>query len=187
MVDLAIDGHILRQSKIEDCETLGPHLRKADIEELHLAEYPSSVEALIKSFKNSKKAITVLSQDGQAQMMFGVGWTRTPRVGLVWLLASDYIFECQKTFLRYSRPAVNWMLEDHDLILNCVHDENTVSLNWLRWLSFEAIQHYPDYGIGAPFTEMALFKDEVTKSMYLSKSWPQGRSFEDVFAPTRHV
>jgi hypothetical protein len=169
----------LRPSRAEDCAALAPRLRAADVTELRLAGQGEPADALRASFDNSKKCVSVATQDDVVQMMFGVAWTRTPRVGLVWMLSSDWIFQAKHTFLRHSRPIVGWMLEDHDLILNDIHDENVTSMNWLEWLGFTAISHTPDFGIGAPFTEMALFKDDQTRAMYLERVWPMPQTIAE--------
>jgi len=165
----------LRAAVEGDCGALAPRLRDADVTELKLAGEDNPLDALTASFANSKKCTTVATNDDTVQMMFGVAWTRTPRVGLVWMLSSDWIFQGQRTFLRHSKPVVAWLLDGHDIILNDIHDENITSLNWLKWLGFSAISHNPEFGTGAPFTEMALFKDAQTRAMYLDRDWPQQR------------
>ena len=165
-------GCLIRLAQASDIDDLAPRLRDADCRELDLAEHGPPKQALTESLENSKIALSLLDPSGRVQTMFGVAWSGTPRVGIVWLLSSDFIQEQPLAYLRLSRPCITLLADGHDVIANNVHDENKVSLNWLRWLGFEATQHHPDFGKGAPFTMMARFSSAQVREMYLNKFWP---------------
>jgi len=176
---LHLNDCLLRDATPEDCKALSPRLRAADVTELHLAKASAPETSLLKSLENSKKAISVLDNNNVVQMMFGVGWGFTPRVGLVWLLSSDWVLTNQQSIARFTKPLTKWLLLDHDVILNYVHDENEVSMRWLKWQGFIPLRRDPNYGRGAPFTQMALFKDEATRHIYVDRIWPKTHSLED--------
>lgn len=169
---MKIKDFTIRPSVTNDMHALSCHLREDDTHELLLSNYGSPINGLTDSYNNSKICLSLISADGKVQAMAGVGWTANPRVGLAWLLSSDYIYSMPRTFLEFCRPGIRSFMQGHDVLYNNVHDANTKSMKWLKWLGFEETFKHPNFGKGAPFTEMSLFASEDVRRMYLEKTWP---------------
>ncbi len=154
----------LRHATASDVPCLEKALRKQDVEEItYYCELPVH-EILQQSFQNSKQCITLEKPNGGIAAMSGVGWTNNPRVGRIWLLSSDYIYEHREKFGIQTKKIINYWMDGHDVIFNHVHDKNIQSFRWLEWLGFTPTDHLPSVGSHSqPFTEFSKFRNEDTK------------------------
>lgn len=163
---------IIRSSQDEDPESLSKDLRKEDVLEIKYYSGRDGITSLTNGHKHSKMCFTMTDLDGAVFAMFGVGWTANPRVGIVWLLSSDYLSKVNRDFLLNSQYYVDLMMQGHDVLFNHVHDFNAASVKWLRWLGFEATDHLPEVGSDKqPFTEYSKFSSREIKELYLKRDW----------------
>jgi len=100
--------------------------------------------------------------------MFGVGRRQAPRVGTVWLLASDD-FERFGGQLRREGPYwVDVLMIGHDVLANFVAADHRVAIRWLSWLGFEFLVLHRGVGAGGEdFWEFAAFRPGV-RERYLA-------------------
>lgn len=112
-------------------------MRQADREEVLASGGKSPAEALIWSLRKSSAAWTALI-DGRPEVMFGVGdLDILSGIGAPWLLGTDAVEKHHVAFLRLSVDFRAQLLARYSILRNFVHDKNTVSKRWLRWLGFE--------------------------------------------------
>lgn len=133
--------------------SLAPRLREADLDEVWASGRHTGLEALTKSVKLSTLAWTALF-DGQPEVMWGVAEypIRDGSFGIVWLLASDRMYEVRGRFLEESKNYVSTMNEVFDTIFNYVHAGNIKSQRWLLSLGFHKVSIQPDFnGNGETF------------------------------------
>ncbi len=127
-------------------------LREADRIEVLRSHGHSEEKALRSSLRRSRYALTALVDDAPVAM-FGVapsGLISTS--GVIWLLATD---ESEKHWMRFgkiSRDAVEFFRTQFSVIENFVDAENTISINWLRWLGFTLAPEPVPFGVAqTPF------------------------------------
>jgi hypothetical protein len=156
----------------QDAHDLAPNLRQGDVDELRYYNNGKALDVLLASYKNAKLSLTLKDTNGKTAAMFGVGWTQNPRVGRIWLLSSDYIYEIGKPFLRECPKIIGIFMQGHDLLFNHVYDDNLPSIRWLQWLGFEATQRFPEVGEEKqPFTEFCLFSSSSVRDLYVNRDW----------------
>ena len=138
---------------------LSGRLRAADVEEIEAASGRTPEAALFYSLGASDEDMRwACLYDGLPVALFGVGGVR-PDAGSVWLLGSDELTRPAKTFLRLSREYVDLMHTRYPLLFNRVDDRHRESQRWLRWLGFEPVGDFPEYGPeGRPFTYYESFR-----------------------------
>ena len=139
---------------IEHAVLLAPNLRDSDVRELMASAGHAPLEALIKSVRVSDgdMAWTALV-DGVPAVMWGVApHSNTASIGVVWLLASDLIYQIKKTFLKECPKYITLMHMRYKMMLNYVDIRHTASLIWLDQLGFFVADFQPSYGAGkTPF------------------------------------
>ena len=143
-----------RFSTMEDAEKLAPVLREEDVQEVLAAGSTSPLASLRRGVRFSKPAITVDDENGNPALMMGVAPSVDPEVGHIWLLSSDIITRRPTTFLRQSRPWLEFFHSRYPVLTNRVDARNVVHIKWLRWLGFTFLKQYPGSGPGNyPFHE----------------------------------
>tara|TARA_R100000388_G_C7177304_1_gene126907 strand:+ start:90 stop:587 length:498 start_codon:yes stop_codon:yes gene_type:complete len=144
-----------RPSKEEDCFILAPNLRHQDSLEVSYSVGLSNEKALLTALELSRQECNSIIYKDTVIGMFGVGVDPEDKQrGIPWLLASDSIFDIQRTFIRESKKWVNSISQDYYLLYNYVHIGNRPSIKWLKFLGFHFIRLIPDYGVGKkPFYE----------------------------------
>lgn len=126
----------IREATADDIPALAAAMRQADREEVDAAHGHTAEEALAASLAGSTRAWTGLV-DGEPVCMFGVGPISVlAGRGAPWMLGTDRLERCPRTFLRRSRTCVAAMLAVYPWLENYVAEKNTVSIAWLRWLGF---------------------------------------------------
>ena len=150
-------------------EELAPRLREGDRLEIRAAFDRPADEILRTGFRNAKRCWTVLG--GRCPVaMFGVGHRREPRVGTVWLLASDDFDGLRSRLKREGPYWVEVLMTGHDVLTNFVRADNRVAVRWLRWLGFELLVLHRGIGRGEEdFWEFAAFRPGA-RERYLSRA-----------------
>ena len=162
----------VRKSLQQDIFDLAPRLREADTIELrHWGSDPR--KALMDSLLNAKICLSLKDSKGKTAAMFGVGWTSSPRIGRIWFLSSDDLYQISRLFLRESPRFTEYFMKGHDVLFNQVHDRNIISARWLRWLGFEPTRNLLEVGQNkASFIEFCLFRSLQVRDIYLNQTWP---------------
>ena len=115
----------------------GMKLRDADVAELAITNPGVSVDSLLEHAVQASFFVELVRVEGKPAIVYGVAPTRVYGVGSVWMLASDDIGRIRKQFVAGCREKVEMMNRMFPVLCNWVHAENTVAVNWLRWLGFE--------------------------------------------------
>lgn len=178
---------VVATTKTEDIEPLAADLRSGDLKEIRYYEAKDGLTVLKESVTNAKICFTLSDLDGLPAAMFGVGWTKNPRAGRVWLLSSEYLYKIGRPFLLECPSYIDLFMHGHDLIFNHVHDGNIASIKWLEWLGFEATSKFPAVGEHKqPFTEYSKFASPAVKNLYLNRDWNTYISEIDKLATMRN-
>jgi hypothetical protein len=61
-----------------------------------------------------------------------------PEVGSIWMVGTAGLESISLSFLRACRPAITQAHERFRVLACAAHRDNTLHLNWLRWLGFTA-------------------------------------------------
>lgn len=109
-------------------------MRWADAMEVGHGSGSTPREALISGNCYSREMFTVEWQ-GRPVAAFGV-CGEPGGGGVPWMLATDDLPAIRKTFLRECRPVVERWLRQYTSLSNAVWSENTVHIEWIKWLGF---------------------------------------------------
>jgi hypothetical protein len=140
---------------------MAPHLRAADVAEVHAASGRTPFDALRVSLRCSTQAWTGLV-DGTPACIWGVGpWSLAGGLGCPWLLGTAQVERHARAFLRRSRHCLGQMLETYDALENFVDARNATSLRWLAWLGFTIAPATPHGFLGLPFHRFSMRRGDV--------------------------
>ena len=133
---------IIRESRVLDCEMLGPNLRKADLLDL---EGHDPVKALKDGLAGLICRTGVYK--GEVCGMFGVSSPMDMKEhgywAPVWLLGSDVLVaRARRSFLKQCRKELTTLegVKGIDYLFNRVHHRNVVHLRWIVALGFDVIR-----------------------------------------------
>lgn len=124
----------VREARFEDIALM--ELREPDRQEV-LALGVEPQEALQLSLQNSTMAFTAFN-NGNPLAMFGVApVTILGDRAIVWLLTTNEVNKCKKTFAKYSRLFRDYFLQHYPILENYVDARYKTSINWLKWCGAE--------------------------------------------------
>jgi hypothetical protein len=139
----------VRPATREDCLSLAPNLREADLQELQHAVGLPAREVLLIGYHTADHFYAAVWED-EVVALFGVNGVPGV-VGFPWMLASGALTGIRKSFLRECSGVVQGMLREYGTLENHVWAKNEVHIQWLRWLGFTVESAVP-FGIdGEPF------------------------------------
>jgi len=148
-------------SVITDCQEIAENMREQDRIELELSNGYAPLQALVLSHAMSQECNTVLLDDVPVGM-FGVvpnGMFSAP-----WLLGTKELEKLPITLVKIGKQWVEETNAKHPLLINYVHKDNTVAIEWLKHLGFKFIRLYDKHGVGqAPFYQFVRIKECVTQ------------------------
>lgn len=148
----------VRKAILADAAKLAPNLRQADLQEIAALSNRPPKEALEAGIRAGNSYTLVLAS-GEIAAVFGTAPTADPKLGAVWLLASDAILKIRFTFLRHSRTWLNILFAEHALLGNFVDARNALHISWLRWLGFRFLRRTPLGLHGEEFFEFVRLKE----------------------------
>jgi hypothetical protein len=152
--------HHYRPARFEDCREIAPLMREQDVKEVMYSHGFNPLKALQESYRLSQVHNSIIHEDGSVVGMFGVadaGAYASP-----WLLGTDKIIDTRKEFIPQAIEWVNRMSDKYPLMFNFVHEDNTVSIRWLKSLGFEFIKLDKEYGVGKkPFYQFVRIQNNV--------------------------
>ena len=131
----------LRKPSMADVELLSRNLRERDIEEC-LAHGHTPLEALTLGFQHSRSLYTLVSPEGEAFGMLGVGDSPLPGLGAIWMLGSKGLEGYPMTLVRQSKIVLEQLFNEtpYDGFYNYVYAKNTLHVQWLKWLGFSLLR-----------------------------------------------
>lgn len=116
-------------------------MRKEDRLELERF-YEESPEAVLRqSFEQSEITWAAYRPDNLPVAIWGVAKAGEPEelrhVGIPWMIGTDFIKECYRDFLFFSRHFDFLMGRKFDMLINAIDAEYAGARRWLRWLGYE--------------------------------------------------
>lgn len=146
----------------EGLNHIADNMRDADAAEVWASNRFTPRGALRVSVKASDYNTMVLG-DGEPIAVLGLRvHDILTGTGVPWLLGTEVAAtKYRRYFLTQSKDIIGDMLTVCPKLFNYVHDENTVSIEWLKWLGFEMDDPQP-YGCeGELFRKFYLEKNDV--------------------------
>lgn len=141
----------------EHIEQLAKSMRPEDMEEVLASGGFDPLDALERSVAVSELVRTAVF-DGEVAAIWGVMPGAPPvtalggsAVGIPWALTGRAVNRRPKAFLRYSRLAVDEMLEHYELLAQFVDGRYDAALRWAAWLGFQVLPPVPFGVAGLPF------------------------------------
>lgn len=133
-----------------DLDYLAENLGSADRAELQACGYTDTRQALEHCWNNSKETFVGLI-DGVPVALFGCAehGLLLSAEGVPWLLGTDQMRTSRRVLQRMARRYIRVMLGRYQRLMNVVHCENTVAIEWLKRLGFrvsEDRRQYPNTG-----------------------------------------
>jgi len=132
---------------VEMVESIAADMRQADIDEVWASNHHTPLESMMKGWEASDFS-TVAMCDGEPLVMIGlVKRDVLSGSGVVWMLGANRAMKYKKEFFRQTKPVIDEMLTICPRLCNMVHEKNTGSIQWLKWLGFtigEPIPHGSD-------------------------------------------
>jgi hypothetical protein len=125
----------VRASTFNDCIELSKTMREEDKREIWHISRSSPLNSLIDGLLHSSKCWTV-EWKGSVVAMFGVV-RHDDVVGVPWMLASEDLKKIKKSFLRECHQYVERMFDGFQVLTNCAWSQNTIHIQWLKWLGFK--------------------------------------------------
>lgn len=127
---------------LEHINQLKPRIREADRVELTLSAGQSPEYLLEVSFHGSAKCFAWLD-DGVVLCVFGVVPSRTPGMGVPWMISSEEAVSKGKRLVRYCFEKIMELGKGYDYLYNYVHADNHVAVRWLKWCGFIFLDPIP--------------------------------------------
>tara|TARA_R100001463_G_scaffold7287_2_gene23044 strand:- start:534 stop:1067 length:534 start_codon:yes stop_codon:yes gene_type:complete len=122
------------KAKPTHAEFLQHELRYSDNRECLIAGV-TPWRALMEPLKDDNAETFTALVDNKPVMMFGVV-AKHDLVGTIWMLCSDEVDKHPKTFLKWSRPFVDYFQRQFLLLENVCPVEHYKTLTWLGYLDF---------------------------------------------------
>ena len=100
-----MDNKLLTPTTVEDVDFIAPKLRQADYEECKAATGNEPLGVLHNGLDIGDITLTLRSPNGERVGLCGVVKSDLENAGVVWMCATDDIYQYQMTFLRNSKEA----------------------------------------------------------------------------------
>lgn len=112
-------------------------MRAQDVAEVRAAGH-TDMHAVIASSIARSTMCWACYVDGQLAAIFGCApfGSALDSRGVPWLLGTDLIPKHRRTLMRHARRYIARMLAAYPALINTVHAENTVAVEWLRHMGF---------------------------------------------------
>lgn len=134
----------VKPATVADGKLLFQNLRHEDYREVEAASGDVQ-QAITKSIELSSNP-QAFWYDAQLLCIWGVvpvSWLK--REGCPWMLATTFLLDHKFQFLRRSVREKRRILNEYDLLRQCVDSRNKVTIDWLKWLGFTI---YPAQPLG---------------------------------------
>ncbi len=125
------------KARLADALDLAPRLREMDLRELRAVTDDAPAEVLSRDIAGSDFAWAAVI-GGRCHALFGVtSFPATPGVGIPWFLSSDIAVKFRREWLEVAPRYLDAMHAKYRTLTNAVHQENAVSIRWLRRMGFQ--------------------------------------------------
>lgn len=139
-------NHEIVPATAEHALSLGPRLRKGDVQEIQASSGGNPGDVLMLSVAMSPMSWAWLYR-GRVQALFGAAPDPArPGVGIPWLLVAKGVSRHRVFFVRHSRQYLARCLESFPVLENWVDCRNTTSIQWLSWCGFALAEVNPFFG-----------------------------------------
>lgn len=129
---------IVRPADRDDATYIALHLRDGDRREAAAAGIPDyDIPRQTRLSVRRSDFANVVLVDGWPALLYGIGPSGFPGVGVAWMLSTDLIRKIRRDFLEGCAWEVVRMKERYSVLYNRVHKDNTLSIRWLKWLGFK--------------------------------------------------
>ena len=140
-------NQLLTPTTVQDIDYIAPRLRTADYQECLAATGKEPLGVLHHGLSLGDISLTLRAPSGERVGLCGVVPCRAMKeAGVVWMVATDDIYQHQMTFLRNSKRALQDLSQDYLVLFNCVDARNEVHIKWLQWMGFTFINKHEKYG-----------------------------------------
>lgn len=146
-----VNGVTVRDSMKKDILPMAINLRRGDIDEIWASHHLEPLEALMKSFECSQTCLTACIKEEPFSMFGCTPENFLSSKGLIWMLATDRIWDARLQFYKYSRHFVDILLEDYPILYNYVDARNLKSVIWLKKIGAEIKPAQSHGAEGLPF------------------------------------
>ena len=155
-----------------DAQMLAPNLRESDLVELAAGDGREPLVALTQSIEQAKFALALRDGRGRTVSLLGVNWiAANPRAGSIWFVSDQRLDSFGLVFLEHVRLAFDDLVAGHDVVSNWIHEPNTKTVRWLKWMGFEVLSRHRSERSGEWFLEMARFASPVVRDLYVHRDW----------------
>jgi hypothetical protein len=126
------------QAAPNDVLWISSNMRQEDRLEIERFYEESPCDVLRFSFEQSVMSWTAYRPDGLPVAMWGVAKAPDkPHVGIPWMIGTDYIAECYRDFVSFSRHFDITMSRYFHVLVNAVDVEYAGARRWLKWLGYQ--------------------------------------------------
>jgi hypothetical protein len=133
-----------------DLLAIAEDMRPKDREEVWLSHRHRPRQAIEHAAKLSIWTKIVVDDEGPLAA-FGLGGMPASTVCFPWMLGTTRSLAAWRAWARFSRPIVQQMAKDVELLENWVHAGNIQSVRWLGMCGFTLDDPKPYGAVGAPF------------------------------------
>jgi len=157
-------------------------MRDEDKKEVWSSHGMTPLEAMKFCYDTSKAECNTIMHKGNVCAMFGVAPSPDGNVGHPWLLGNEYFKDVPKiAFVKQSKQFVKDQVDKYGCLTNYVHFENTVSIQWLKYIGFSITKLIEDYGVNPePFYEFVKVKDVCNNASRNSVSTTSDNSSSNI-------
>ena len=122
----------------EHCKFIAENMRQQDLREITASIPLTAIEIVEVSIKASKEPKTLLL-DGDPAVVGGIGSISfaDPRHGVPWLLSTAAVQKHPLVFIKQIKRYFNTQRHLYDLLENYVHEDNDVSIRFIRAMGYE--------------------------------------------------
>lgn len=160
-----IKGYV-RDANWADLPILVADLRDADIAEVQAFSGRDPEEALrdgLNAISIGGRARVACLPNGIPAAIYGVVPV-APRVGAIWMLATNQFHRLHRQFLRECRQEIDDLTEGYRLVFNFTDARNKVHHRWIEWAGFTIIKRHEKFGAEQrPFLEFV----RITESKHV--------------------
>tara|TARA_R110000824_G_scaffold105995_6_gene250579 strand:+ start:6165 stop:6689 length:525 start_codon:yes stop_codon:yes gene_type:complete len=152
-------GVTVRPATQTDALQVARELRVEDVNEMRAIMGPDAAMSVVlqRHVMEADLSFTVC-KDEHPVAIFGTKQI-LPNVSAIGLLSSPMIKEIKYTLCRHSKHWVDKLHLNNDLLLNIVHCDNSVHIQWLSWLGFTFVNKLEGFGAnGEDFYEFSKLK-----------------------------
>jgi hypothetical protein len=143
---------LLTPTTVEDVEYIAPKLRTADKNECQAATGKEPLDVLLSSLEIGDLTLTLRTPQGERVGLCGVVASHLDNAGIIWMCATDDIYQHQMTFLRNSKAALAKLSQGYTVF----------HMKWLDWMGFTFINKHENYGAeNRPFYEFLRINNHV--------------------------